>query len=96
MFKPHKQWNPPDFNHGEGVRITENKENVKIASYEAENIKVKDIHEVQKTLDKDVTTYQEASKNDIIYSASKNNKGDLKSVDINRKVKTEMKSQRSQ
>ena len=23
MFKPHKQWNPPDFNQGEGVRDEE-------------------------------------------------------------------------
>ena len=83
-------------NNDNQITITENKENVKIISHKAENIKVKDIHEVQKTLDKNVTAYQEGGKNDIIYSASKNNKGDLKSVDINGKVKTEMKSQRSQ
>ena len=83
-------------NNDNQITITENKENVKITSHEAKNIKVKDIHEVQKTLDKDVTAYQEGGKNDIIYSASKNNKGDLKSVDINGKVKAEMKSQRSQ
>ena len=83
-------------NNDNQITITENKENVKITSHEAQNIKVKDIHEVQKTLDKDVTAYQEGGKNDIIYSASKNNKGDLKSVDINGKVKAEMKSQRSQ
>ena len=81
-------------NNDNQITITENKENVKITSLEAENIKVKDIHKVQKTLGKDVTAYQEGGKNDIIYSATKNNKGDLKSVDINGKVKTEMKSQR--
>ena len=83
-------------NNDNQITITENKENVKITSHEAKNIKVKDIHEVQKMLNKDVNAYQEGGKNDIIYSASKNNKGDLKSVDINGKVKTEMKSQRSQ
>lgn len=83
-------------NEDNQITITENKENVEITSHEVEDIKVKDVHDVQKMLNKDVTAYKDGGKNDIIYTASKNNKGDLKSVDINGKVKTEMKSQRSQ
>ena len=76
------------------VTITENKEKVRIDCHEFEDIKVKDIHEVQKMLNKDVTAYKDGGKNDIIYTASKNNKGNLKSVDRNGKIETEMKSQR--
>lgn len=81
-------------NQDNQITITENKENVKIDCHEFENVKIKDIHEVQKTLNKDVTAYKDSGKNDIIYSASKNNKGNFKSVDRNGKVEAEMKSQR--
>lgn len=81
-------------NQDNQITITENKENVKIDCHEFENVKIKDIHEVQKILNKDVTTYKDGGKNDIIYTASKNNKGNLKSVDRNGKIETEMKSQR--
>lgn len=81
-------------NQDNQITITENKENVKIDCHEFENVKIKDIHEVQKILNKDVTTYKDGGKNDIIYSASKNNKGNFKSVDRNGKVEAEMKSQR--
>ena len=78
------------------VTLTENKENAKITCHEYEDVKVKDVHDVQKMLNKDVTAYKDGGKNDIIYSASKNNKGDLKSVDSNGKCKAERKSQRTQ
>lgn len=81
-------------NQDNQITITENKENVKIDCHEFENVKIKDIHEVQKILNKDVTAYKDGGKNDIIYSASKNNKGNFKSVDRNGKVEAEMKSQR--
>lgn len=81
-------------NQDNQITITENKENVKIDCHEFENVKIKDIHEVQKMLNKDVTAYKDGGKNDIIYTASKNNKGNLKSVDRNGKIETEMKSQR--
>lgn len=81
-------------NQDNQITITESKENVKIGCHEFEDVKIKDIHEVQKMLNKDVTAYKDGGKNDIIYSASKNNKGSFKSVDRNGKVETEMRSQR--
>ena len=81
-------------NEDNQITITESKEKVKIDCYEFEDIMVKDIHEVQKTLNKDVTVYKDGTKNDIIYTATKNNKGNIKSIGRNGKVEAEMKSQR--
>lgn len=81
-------------NQDNQITITESKENAKIGCHEFEDVKVKEIHDVQKMLNKDVTAYKDGGKNDIIYTASKNSKGNLKSVDINGKVEAEMKSQR--
>lgn len=81
-------------NNDTQVTITENKEKVKIDCHEFEDIKVKDIHEVQKMLNKDVIAYKDGTKNDIIYTATKNNKGNIKSIGRNGKVEAEMKSQR--
>ena len=50
--------------------------------------------ELQKALNKDVTVYKDGVKNDIIYTATKNNKGNIKSIGRNGKVEAEMKSQR--
>lgn len=81
-------------NEDNQITITESKEKVKIDCYEFEDIMVKDIHEVQKALNKDVTVYKDGVKNDIIYTATKNNKGNIKSIGRNGKVEAEMKSQR--
>lgn len=81
-------------NEDNQITITESKEKVKIDCYEFEDIMVKDIHEVQKALNKDVTVYKDGIKNDIIYTATKNNKGNIKSIGRNGKVEAEMKSQR--
>lgn len=81
-------------NEDNQITITESKEKVKIDCYEFEDIMVKAVHDVQKALNKDVTVYKDGTKNDIIYTATKNNKGNIKSIGKNGKVEAEMKSQR--
>ena len=48
---------------------------------------VKDVHDVQKLLNKDVTVYKDGTKNDIIYTATRNSKGNIKSIAETEKLK---------
>lgn len=83
-------------NNDNQITITEDKENAKIYCEEFQDISIKDIHKVQSMLNKDVLAYKKGIKNDIVYKATKNSKGNLKSVNRKGKIETEMKSQRSQ